>query len=73
MIGVVPDHVPGDAVSVWPCCAVPDTVGGDVFAGAVALAATTAVWAESAVALPAEFEAVTWTRSVEPTSAEATT
>ena len=55
---------------VWPCCAVPDTVGGDVFDGGVAAAWTTAVAAESAVELPPLFEAVTCTRNVEPTSAD---
>src|SRR5919108_3214802 len=32
-IGAVPDHEPGDAVRVCPCCAVPEIVGGEVFAG----------------------------------------
>ena len=35
MIGCVPLHVPGPAVSVCPCCAVPAIVGGEVFAGGV--------------------------------------
>jgi hypothetical protein len=30
----VPDQLPGLAVSVCPCCAVPETIGGDVFVGA---------------------------------------
>ena len=42
----MPDQVPGSAVSVCPCCAVPETVGGDVFTGATAV--TTAVAAEVA-------------------------
>ena len=37
MIGCVPLHVPGLAVSVWPCWAVPAIVGGEVVAGGVGL------------------------------------
>ena len=34
VIGVEPDHVPLEAVSVCPSLAVPEIVGRDVFAGA---------------------------------------
>jgi len=60
--------VPGFAVSVWPACAVPLIVGGEVFDGGVGFAATTPVAAEAAEAEPALFDAVTTVRSVEPTS-----
>jgi len=66
-MGVVPDQVPGEAVSVLPCSAVPAIVGGAVFAGPTA--ATTAVAAEVAE-LARSFDAVTTTRRVDPTSAE---
>ena len=33
MIGWAPVQIPGLAVSVWPACGVPDTVGGEVFTG----------------------------------------
>ena len=39
MIGVVPLQVPGFAVSVEPCVAVPAMVGSEVLAGGVAVAA----------------------------------
>src|ERR671932_2048111 len=71
-MGAVPLQLPGSAVSVWPSCALPEMVGGDVFAGAVAAAVTTAVCAELALLEPTELVAVTVTRSVEPTSAFAT-
>jgi len=64
-----PVHVPGDAVSVEPSCAVPLIVGGDVFAGAPGTGATSAVCAEDAVDEPTPFDAVTTTRIVAPTSA----
>jgi len=66
---VVPVQVPGDAVSVRPSCVVPATEGAAVFDGACP--ETTAVCADSAVAEPAPFVAVTATRIVEPTSLEA--
>jgi hypothetical protein len=53
-----------------PCCAVPEIVGGAVLTGGVGAGWTTAVGAEVALAEPAEFVAVTTTRTVEPTSAE---
>jgi hypothetical protein len=60
------------ALSVCPTCALPEIVGNAVLAGG-AEEGTTAVCAELAGAeLPAEFEAVTATLSVEPASAEAT-
>src|SRR5262249_61598079 len=71
-MGVVPDHEPGDAVSVSPSCADPAIVGGDVFAGAVAGAGTTPVAADVAVVEPPEFVAVTATRRVDPWSAATT-
>ncbi len=57
------------AVRVEPSCGVPAIVGGAVFAGACG-AAITADGDDAAVALPAEFDAVTTTRTVVPTSAE---
>ncbi len=51
----------------------PAIVGGAVFAGATGAAATTCVWAEVALLDPTEFEAVTLTRIVEPTSAATST
>src|SRR5690349_19643256 len=38
-IGVEPVHVPGSAFRVWPSCAVPEIVGGEVLFGAAAAAA----------------------------------
>ena len=35
MIGAVPLHVPGLAVSVEPCTAMPEMVGGEVLSGGV--------------------------------------
>jgi hypothetical protein len=71
-IGWTPFHEPGDAVSFSPSRDVPEIVGRAEFSGACA-AATTDVRPEIAAAAPAEFVAVTDTRSVWPTSAEATT
>jgi hypothetical protein len=67
----VPDHEPTSALSVCPSCAEPDTDGNTVFAGAVAAAVTTPVAADEADDDPALFDAVTSTRTVEPTSADA--
>jgi hypothetical protein len=50
---------------------VPLIDGGDVFDGATAAAVTTPVAAEEADDEPALFDAVTSTRTVEPTSADA--
>ena len=71
MIGCVPDHVPGSAVNVLPAWAVPEIVGAEALLGTVETAATTAVCAEEAVLEPALFDAVTVTRIVDPTSADA--
>ena len=65
----MPDHEPRSAVSSWPACAKPLIVGDAVFAGATGAAATTAVCAELALLEPTEFDPVTATRNVEPTSA----
>jgi hypothetical protein len=67
-IGVDPDHDPLDTDNDCPDCAVPDTTGNTVFDGGVGAEATTAVAAESAVADPDAFVAVTRARIVEPTS-----
>ena len=40
VIGWVPAHVPGPAVSVWPCSAVPVTVGAAVLVGTSTSTAT---------------------------------
>jgi hypothetical protein len=60
VIGPAPLHVP--EVTVSPCLTVPVIVGGDVFTGRPSL--ITAVGAETALAEPSEFEAVTDTRRV---------
>jgi hypothetical protein len=60
---VVPVHVPLPAVSVCPCCAEPEIVGGAVLTGGVAV--TEEVWSLLAEALPAALVAVTATRMVE--------
>src|SRR4051812_23360928 len=65
VIGCVPAQVPGLAVSVAPCCGVPEMVG---FTVATGLPATTAVGSELAWAVPAEFFAVTSKRTRRPTS-----
>ena len=72
MIGVVPDQLPGEAESVCPSCAVPEIVGGEVFTGADGGPATTPVAADTLVAEPPLFVAVTATRNVAPASAAAT-
>jgi hypothetical protein len=68
--GVEPVQVPGLAVSVCPCCAVPVIAGGLWFAGATPL--TTADCADDALVEPPAFVPVTTTRNVLPTSAEPT-
>jgi hypothetical protein len=70
-MGAVPLHVPGSADTVCPCTAGPEIVGSEVLFGATGAARTTAVAAELALLEPAEFEATTATRIVEPTSATA--
>ena len=70
VIGGEPRQVPGRAVSCEPTAGVPVTVGATVLTGL--LEPTTAVAAEVAVAEPAEFVAVTASRSVDPVSAPAT-
>ena len=54
-------QAPADAVSVLPAFAVPLIAGGDVFSG-FSPSATTAVGADTALAEPSEFDAVTETR-----------
>src|SRR3954465_11283050 len=66
-IGGVPLHEPGEAVSVWLSCAVPETTGSEVLAGGVG-GATVAVGGESTVTDPAALVAVTRTSSALPTS-----
>ena len=60
--------MPAVAVIDWPCWAVPEIAGSVEFDGAAL--DTVGVAVETAVALPAEFDAVTATTSVEPTSAD---
>jgi len=55
------------AVDDWPYCGLPPIDGAVVFVGATA--AITAVAAEDAVPVPAEFVALTKARIVLPTSA----
>ena len=57
-------------VNVCPCCAVPEITGADTTDGADDDEATTAVAADVEVAEPAEFDAVTVTRNVFPTSVD---
>src|SRR4051794_28663695 len=64
-------QVPLVVETVCPCCAVPDTTGGVLFAGGGPV--TCAVCALGADAEPAPFVAVTTTRRVLPTSSEPTT
>ena len=68
MIGCVPVHVPGLAISGWPTCGVPETAGGEVYAGGALADCTTAVAAEKSLVLPAGLVAVTSMRRVVPTS-----
>src|SRR5215212_3298137 len=71
-IGCPPVHVPGFAVSVWPCCGVPLIVGCFALTGrpAVAEARTVVEVAfEFALAVPSAFEAMTRERMRWPTSA----
>src|SRR5690348_5899562 len=63
---------PRFAVSVAPCCALPESDGSRVATGACPLAATTSVGFDVAEPLPAELVAVTSTRSRCPTSVEET-
>ena len=65
----MPDHEPRSADSSWPACARPLIVGKEVLDGATGAAATTAVCTELALLEPTEFDPVTATRNVEPTSA----
>ena len=62
-----PLQVPVVALSTRPSCAVPDTTGADTLTGAAA-GITVAVATEDALADPPAFDAVTKTRTVEPTS-----
>src|SRR5215510_927477 len=71
-IGCTPFHVPGAAVSFSPSRAVPEIFGREAFSGDCA-AATSVVAFDSAAAAPAEFVAVTDTRSERPASPEART
>src|SRR5436190_10185111 len=53
VIGAVPDQVPVVAVRVCPTCAVPDTVGRAVFAGAIGASARPGrSWIATSVARP---------------------
>src|SRR5262249_39099058 len=65
-----PVHVPGSAVSSSPTCAVPEMLGFAVFTGS-AFDEIISVVFDSAVDWPSALEAVTTTRSVWSTSAEA--
>ena len=67
-MGDVPVHVPVVPVSVWPTTVDPDTVGSDVFFGALDVV-TVEVAAESALVWPAPLVAVTRIRSRKPASA----
>jgi hypothetical protein len=64
----LPVHDPFVVVRAWPCWAVPLTTGSAEFEGGDGGAATTAVWAELAVADPPALVALTIDRMVWPTS-----
>ena len=72
-VGVASDEslfqLPLLTLSVWPSWAVPESVGAAVLTGGLP-ATTTPVALETAWPEPAELVAVTWTRSVCPTSLE---
>jgi hypothetical protein len=70
VIGAVPDQLPASAVIVSPIPVFPLTLGGVKFTGAAACAALVVL--DGALALPAPFRAVTWTRKAEPMSAVVT-
>ena len=72
MVGA-PVQLPLFAVRVLFSWGVPETVGGCVFLGGPALAATTAVGLELALAVPSWFVAMTRERILCPTSALART
>ena len=63
----MPVQEPLEVVSVCPWLGGPEAAGGAVLTGGAA--ATTVVCADFALVLPAGFVAVTWERTVEPTSA----
>jgi hypothetical protein len=65
-----PVHVPGFAVSVEPCTACPEIVGGDVFTGGEAPVPTGPTAAEVADDDPDVFVPVTVTATVNPASAD---
>jgi hypothetical protein len=72
--GCVPFHEPVLDVNVCPCTNDPEITGGDTTEGATTVpeaAATTGDGADTAEADPFLFVAVTTTRIVAPTSAEA--
>jgi len=71
VMGAVPDHVPGLAVSVSPMTGEPAIVGRLVLRG-LAEPWTFAVGFEAALVEPSEFVAVTRTRIRRPTSASRT-
>ena len=74
--GCPPVHVPWFAVRVWPCCGVPEIVGGLAFAGGPAVDegwTTPAVALEFALAVPSTFDAITRERIRCPTSAARST
>ncbi len=65
--GGVPAHDPIFPDSDCPTCGVPEIHGGDVFDGGRGATGPTGV--ETASLLPSAFVAVTWKRSMVPTSA----
>jgi hypothetical protein len=71
-IGAVPVQAPAVTLIVFPTAALPTIAGDAVLRGVVALPPTTAVGADSAVAVPALFFAVTATRSRPPVSFDET-
>jgi hypothetical protein len=53
VIGVVPAQLPLDAVSVLPCCAVPEIEGAALLVGALSLVAASPIVANATIATAA--------------------
>jgi hypothetical protein len=62
-------QVPGDAVNVWPTCAVPEIVGTELFVGMMLMTALVAALVDG-VLEPKPFVAVTKMVRGFPTSAD---
>jgi hypothetical protein len=67
VIGIEPRHVPAVVESSWRCLAVPEIAGSSRLTGA--RRSTVLVSTDAADVEPAEFEATTMPRILDPTSA----